>query len=581
MPWHRRVAILAALSLGLLAPAIAGAATPGVNIAGPPETALVDQAIATGAKSVRIFATWNGFEPTARGEYPPTSSSSDSLKLRKQVFDDGLLRLNAAGVKPVYVLIDTPGWANGGAGQLNPPSDPADFAAFAGRFAAHNKAIGGQVLGYEIWNEADSKEFFHPGPSPSQYTAMLQASYRTIKAADPAASVIASPTTGNNAEWMRQLYGAGAGGYFDAAAVHTDTACLVASPDYFYREESGDIGQFSFLGYRTVHQVMTENGDGGKPILMTEVGWSATGGAPNSCQRGVWAGQKADGVTEAEQAQFLTKAFACMANDPYLTDALWFTLLDTTIYSPAEMNHYGLIRTNGTKKPAYDAFRAAAAKNGGAAGECGDFEAPAIQPIKPAPGEQFVDKLDISSTAADLGVGMHRVSYTFDGGQKIRNFEASAGVDFSQQMRQAPWYGAKNLALGPHTIEITAKDKNGNERTVTIPVVKVADFAATLLPSMAVKSKGVRCKKRVCQVSGQLKRGKAGSPTIDGKVAVEWQFRNKKGKWRKLVGGLKPAHKPFTFKAKVKFAGRWRVRMSYLGKAPWKPTRSKYLYFRI
>jgi hypothetical protein len=70
-------------------------------------------------------------------------------------------------------------------------------------------------------------------------------------------------------------------------------------------------------------------------------------------------------------------------------------------------------------------------------------------------------------------------------------------------------------------------------------------------------------------------------PSLGGKVAVEWQFRNKKGQWRKLVGGLKPASKPFTFKAKLKQKGRWRVRLVYQGQPPWKKTSSKYLAFRV
>ena len=70
-------------------------------------------------------------------------------------------------------------------------------------------------------------------------------------------------------------------------------------------------------------------------------------------------------------------------------------------------------------------------------------------------------------------------------------------------------------------------------------------------------------------------------PSLGGKVAVEWQYRNKKGKWRKLVGGLKPANKPFTFKAKLKFKGKWRVRVVYQGQAPWKKTTSKYLTFTV
>jgi hypothetical protein len=108
--------------------------------------------------------------------------------------------------------------------------------------------------------------------------------------------VATGPTTGNNYEWVEELYARGAGGSFDAVSVHTDTACLVNGPDVFYRD-AGRIARFTFLGYRSVHEVMAAHGDASKPIWMSELGWSSTGGGPRSCARGVWAGQKPSGVS--------------------------------------------------------------------------------------------------------------------------------------------------------------------------------------------------------------------------------------------------------------------------------------------
>ena len=90
---------------------------------------------------------------------------------------------------------------------------------------------------------------------------------------------------------------------FDAAAVHTDTACLTSAPDSFYRD-GGRLAQFTFLGYREVLASMAARGDGGKPIWMTELGWTSTGGASGPlCASGTWAGQKPAGVTQAQQAR--------------------------------------------------------------------------------------------------------------------------------------------------------------------------------------------------------------------------------------------------------------------------------------
>jgi hypothetical protein len=89
------------------------------------------------------------------------------------------------------------------------------------------------------------------------------------------------------------------------------------------------------------------------------------------------------------------------------------------------------------------------------------------------------------------------------------------------------------------------------------------------------------CRKGVCTISGSLKRGKAGTPTIGGHVIVDWEVLNKKKKWRKISGGQAQARKAFKFKAKLRYKGRWRVRVRYLGLAPWKPVKTKYTYFRV
>ncbi len=47
------------------------------------------------------------------------------------------------------------------------------------------------------------------------------------------------------------------------------------------------------------------------------------------------------------------------------------------------------------------------------------------------------------------------------------------------------------------------------------------------------------------------------------------------------MGGLKPAGKPFTFSARLRKAGSWRVRVAYEGRAPWKKASSRYFTFRV
>jgi hypothetical protein len=572
---------LAALAALVAAPAAAPAAQPGVNIAGAPTPDRVHEALATGAKTIRMFVLWNDFEPHAKGEYP---SDEVNLANATKTYDDAIKQINAGGAKPIFVVTGAPSWANGSSDLDVPPANPADFGDFLKRFAAHNKGVGA-VAGYEIWNEPDENQFWHPAPDAAKYTALLKAAYAGVKAGDAGATVVAGPMTGNDYQWLESLYANGAAGSFDVVAVHTDTACLDRGPDEFYRE-NGLLARFTFLGYRTVHDTMVAHGDGGKQIWMTELGWSSTNGSPTSCTRGLWAGKKPSGVSEAAQATFLSKAYSCLANDPYVTQASWFTMRDTSDIPVDELNHYGLLRTDGSPKPSMSAFRAVAQANGGAAGSCGDFDPPTLRVVKPTPGQQFVDKLDLSAAASDGGVGIARITFSYDAGVEVRNF--TDGLVNDAPVGLAPWQGSGKLGLGPHMVVVTALDKNGNTATAQVPVVKVSASAlkATLLPTVKLKSKKVTCKKRVCKVAGSISRAAAAKangtvPSLGGKVAVEWQYRNKKGKWRKLIGGLKPANKPFTFKAKVKLKGQWRVRVVYQGQAPWKKASSKYLTFKV
>jgi Big-like domain-containing protein len=569
----------AALAAFMLPAASAQAAEPGVNAASPDHGTIAD-ALATGAKSVRLFVSWAENEPTGPGSYPDASGVSAT-------YDAAIKQLNAAGAKPLFVVLNTPSWANGVADQLVPPNDPQAYANFMGAFAAHNKAVG-SVAGYEVWNEPDENQFWHPGPDAGRYAALLKASYRAIKAADPGATVISGPTTGNNYQWIQGLYDQGAGSSFDVVSVHTDTACLDRGPDAFYRE-NGKLARYTFLGYRTVHEVMAANGDAGKPIWMSELGWSSTGGSPTSCTRGEWAGKKPSGVSEADQATYLTKAYECLANDSYVQKADWFTLRDTNGNPVDELNHYGLLHTSGAAKPSMAAFKAVTAAGGGSAATCGDFDAPSIRVIKPTPNQQFVDKLDLQAAATDGGVGVARITFSYDNDLEVRNF--TDGLANNAPVGLAPWQGSGKLALGAHTVIVTALDKNGNTSQVKVPVVKVAagSLKSTLVPSVKLKTKKVKCtKKRVCKVSGSISRSAAikalkgaAVPSLGGKVAVEWQFKNKKGKFRKLAGGLKPANKPFTFTGKLKKKGTWRVRVVYQGQAPWKKATSKFLTFKV
>jgi hypothetical protein len=528
----RRLSLVPLLLAGLLLvlPAGAQAATPGVNIAGLPDAAAMDQAQATGAKLVRVFAKGDQLHDYA-------------------TFKGITLLARGRGMNVVFVIT---GNANG----TNQPPDPATFAADAAAFADQIRSVGGAAA-YEIWNEEDETDFWGAAVDAARYAAILEAAYPAIKHSDPGAKVLLGPLTGNNYNFLGQVYAAGAGASFDAVGVHTDNACLVDPPSSFYRED-GNVARFTFLGFRTVHDVMTANGDGAKPIWMTELGWTST---TSTCTRGMWAGQKLAGVTEAGQADNLKAAYHCLAGYPYVEAGLWFTLKDTTAYAD-ELNHYGLQRTDGSHKPAWDAFHSVATQGDQLSGPCGDFDPPALTISAPGTSEKYVQTLTISAVATDA-TSVARMTFQADG-KEIRNF---TGTDVgSGKAVKLDWQGAKALSFGPHTISVIALDPQGNTVTKSVQVTRVKTLPATL--KTRVKLGKVKVGKgRKASLSGRVL--KTATPGLSGKVRVYWQ-QKRKGKWKTIHGGLKPASKPFTFRQKLKGAGTWRAMVKYVSVAPYK-----------
>ena len=417
----------------------------------------------------RMFVGWAAGEPSARGGY-------DRFYLDRVAAD--VRAFHARGVKVLLALQTTPGWAAGprGAGPA-PPGNANDYARFAAELV---RLTGPDAL--EIWNEQDSETFWRGAPDPAGYAALLRATYPVVKGVDPTVTVVTGGMVGNNYEFLQQLYAAGAAGSFDAVGVHTDTACLVTSPKEYYREPNGRVGRFSFTGYREVHNVMAANGDAGKGVWMTEIGWNTGSRKANSCRDGAVAGTRPEGVGERTQARFLKLAYQCLAGDPEVRVALWFSLQDVGT-GAGYGDHLGLIRRGGKRKPAYRAMRAVRNGKIGRAG-CGgrsDRTAPSLAVSRPTEGAVFTDgeNLPMRVTARDNrgGTGMRRVELYVDG-KRVRTWGGG-------RVRSS-WFGFRSLGYGDHAVEIRAADRaqNVSVRRLTVRKVAPSSFGDSAAPSV-------------------------------------------------------------------------------------------------
>jgi hypothetical protein len=437
------IGLLAAL---WIAPAAAsGAPAMGVNLAwsGPDIPNLVAP---LGGQYVRVFVRWSEIE-TARGVY-------DQGRLG---YTDQTIRGYRPGTNVVVDLSGTPKWANGGQDPTVAPNNPQDYADFLHFLAARYRGV---VAGWEIWNEEDAPVWFNG--SAAQYTALLKAAFPAAKTASPGATVLVGGLTGNDYHFLEQIYANGGGPSFDAVAVHTDTACSIVSPYSYFRDADGRIDQFSFLGYREVHGVMQAHGDGAKPIWMTEFGWST---ATGKCISGKWAGQKAAGVSETDQALFMRQALHCVAGDGYVPVMIWFQLRDAGPQDTAEQR-FGLLHYNGAHKPSWKALQDYNAVGDTLHDACGNFSGPKLSLVAPKPNVHYKGPLLIK-VAATSDYGVPRITI-FDDGKRIRNFTNKR--DPRLLKGKIHWMGAKHISRGKHVISALAIDPMGNQTTTSVAV---------------------------------------------------------------------------------------------------------------
>jgi hypothetical protein len=264
------------------------------------------------------------------------------------------------GIKSLAVLVGTPSWARPpecSQSEMCAPLDSNDFARFAGQVADRYKDKG--LNHFEIWNEPNYKDFWLPAPSIDEYKDLLGPAYTAIKAVNPAAAVITGGLAavgdeeGNIApkSFVDGLYAKSAGSAFDAIAVHPYS--YPALPSY----ETGWNG-WQQLG--PIHAAMTAAGDGAKKVWITEIG-APTGGsgeARTTADLGKFA-YDSDFMTEAAQSEILADAIRLYESNGAWTGPLfWYSLRDKGGENTPE-NYFGLMRSDGSKKPAYATFQSA------------------------------------------------------------------------------------------------------------------------------------------------------------------------------------------------------------------------------
>jgi hypothetical protein len=303
----------------------------------------------SGATTVRWTMNWSNVEPKA-GAWNWSRA------------DDVIGALAAQGIRVVPVMWGTPRWVASSA--ITPPiGTPMQRNAWSvylraavKRYGPHGTYWSGPyrnqhpgrtplpINTWQVWNEANLKGAMNP-PTPSAYARLLTLSHAPIKQTDPNAQImfaglLSHPPNGEAAwNFLRDVdhQPGGARNAFDIMASNAYSPTVT--------------GMLDDLSH--IRQTMAANGQGPKPLWISEVGWGSDPVNPAS-------GGYAKGMMG--QRKILIQAFNALLQKRSvwrIGKVLWFNFRDPAGGNSSFCGYCtsaGLL-TNGFKaKPAWSAF---------------------------------------------------------------------------------------------------------------------------------------------------------------------------------------------------------------------------------
>jgi hypothetical protein len=211
--------------------------------------------------------------------------------------DQAVYYANSFGIDMLARIDNAPEWAapgcfNADKKQMGPAKNVQDWLDFLTAFVTRYK---GRIRAYEIWNEPNlAREWCGRPPNPTEYVALLKASYEKIKSIDPNVIIVSAgltPTSANNdtampdVTFVTKMYDAmknNSTGYFDALGVHAPgyKAPPEMSPDDVVKNREYNNNEpitgrvYCFRHVEDVRKIMEQRGDQSKQVVITEFGWT-------------------------------------------------------------------------------------------------------------------------------------------------------------------------------------------------------------------------------------------------------------------------------------------------------------------
>lgn len=234
------------------------------------------------------------------------------------------------------------------------PTDPQAYADWAAKVVERYDADGiddapgsPRVAAWEIWNEPDQAGTWLPQADPAAYAALLRAAYDAIKAADPTALVLNGGVMTFDAigvgGFMDRVVALAGWDSFDVLSLHP--WLIDHAPDAPYLINPRERFDVTIPGRLALARNWVERNGGGKPVWITEVGWSTCG---ERCEPQF-------AKSEAQQANYMVRTFV-LAAAAGVQHVSYFQLEDKFQGKQLPWSQAAILRDDLQPKPAYAAL---------------------------------------------------------------------------------------------------------------------------------------------------------------------------------------------------------------------------------
>ena len=327
---------------------------PGVNVG-----SVLNDMAASGVGRLRVPFSWADAQPYASfAEVPPSElpqlvPGPGGVPTNFSFTDLVVSAAAESRLSLLPVVTYAPAWDASPDGNHAQPARDGPYARYLtalvqrygrhGTFWTANPALPKEpITAWQVWNEEDLTTSWDTVPFAPSYVALLRAARSAIKTVDPTATVVLGALTNYGWRDLASIYSVpGSRNLFDAVAANAYT-----------RDPAGVI---TIL--RNYRHVMATNGDGAKPLVATEVGWSSSLG--KTSHTGTFS------VTEQGQARRVSQLLPMLAHNRRslgLAAFYYYTWMTTdppngNPFQFSGLLHYDVASNTITPKPAYWAFR--------------------------------------------------------------------------------------------------------------------------------------------------------------------------------------------------------------------------------